>query len=232
MRKRFYKQASVERQGDEYLVVLDGRPAKTLQRHALAAPSRALAEAIAMEWNAQDEKIDRSSMMLTALANSAIDHVSRHRGAVIEHSLGFGRSDLLCYRADESDLAGRQAAMWDPLLVWAHAEHGIRFETDKGITFVEQPVDTLLRMQEIVADLDDFALVAFDAAASLAGSFVIALALVKRRLNADEAFAAAQLDELYQVEKWGRDAEAEQRRQRLLNELKAIERLVHLLSRD
>ena len=195
-------------------------------------PGRALAEAIAGEWNAQNEKMDRSSMMLTAFANCAIDHVSSHRGAVIEHSLGFGRSDLLCYRADESELAGRQAALWDPLLVWAHTEHGIRFETDNGITFIEQPVDTLVRLQEIVADLDDFTLAAFDAAASLAGSFVIALALVEGQLNADEIFSAAQLDELYQAEKWGRDAEAESRRQQLLNELKAIERFVHLLRRE
>jgi chaperone required for assembly of F1-ATPase len=167
---------------------------------------------------------------LTALAAAALNRVATARGDVIEHILGYGRNELLCYRAAEPpELAARQKARWDPLLEWAHTHHGIRLAADTGISFIEEPVDALLRMQEIVSGLDDFELAALDAVASLAASFVVALALIERHIGAEEAFAVSHLEELYQAEKWGRDAEAEQRRARTIAELKAVECFVSLL---
>jgi chaperone required for assembly of F1-ATPase len=229
MRKRFFQGAGVEERGEACLIALDGKPAKTRAGALLAVPTRALAEAIAQEWNRQGKRISPADMPLTALANLAIDHVGAQRGEVIEHVLGFGRSDLVCYGAGEAELAARQKALWDPLLQWAQVAHAIRLVTDCGVTFIEQPVDALLRMQEIVSWLDDFTLAAFHAAAALTGSFVLPLALVEGRLDAEAAFTAAQIDELYQAEKWGRDAQAESRRACMLSELKAIEHFVRLL---
>jgi chaperone required for assembly of F1-ATPase len=228
--KRFYKDVSVDRQGDDYAILLDGKAAKTLKSGRLTVPSRALAEAIATEWRAQREYIDRSTMMLTGLANAAVDRVGHERGQVIDHILAFGRNDLVCYRTEEpSTLAARQKEIWDPLLDWAWTEHGLRLMADAGIAYIEQPVDAILRMQELVAALDDFRLAALDLVAALTASLVTALALLDGRLKAQDAFAAAQLDEIYQAEKWGRDAEAEARRNRLLAELKAAEHFVRLL---
>ena len=230
MRKRLYRNASIEARAEVFLVVLDGKPATTGRGAPLWVPMRALADAIAEEWNEQRERIDLANMPLTALANAAIDRVGTHRGDVVDHGLGFGRSDLLCYRAEEPVLAARQSAIWDPLLAWVHEKHGIRLMSDAGVSFIEQPADALLRMQEIVSGFDNFRLAAFDSAAALTGSFVLALALIDGRLDADAAVAAAQVDELYQAEKWGHDDEAESRRQRILNESRAVERFVRLIS--
>jgi chaperone required for assembly of F1-ATPase len=110
--KRFYKGVSVAERAERYLILLDERPAKTLQGTVLSAPSHALADAIAAEWRDQVVDIDLSAMPLTGLANSALDRASRHRGQVIDHILGFGRSDLLCYRAGApAALADRQKAL-------------------------------------------------------------------------------------------------------------------------
>lgn len=229
--KRFYRDVTVAEGEGGYAVLLDEAPAKTSQGAPLNTPSRSLAEAIAGEWRDQHERIDRATMPLTGLACAALDRMGRNRGQVIDHILGFGRSDLVCYRAETPvALAERQKALWDPLLDWALTRHGLRFMADAGVTYIEQPVDVIVRMQELVSALGDFRLAPFDLMASLTGSFVIALALLEGHLTADGAFAAAQLDEIYQAEKWGRDAEAEARRTHMLADLTAAERFVRLLA--
>lgn len=227
--KRNYKTADVAASGENFVILLDGKPAK-IGSVALKVPTRALADAIAREWREQEQHLDPLRMPLSAMAGAALTRVSTQRGAVIEHILGYGRNELICYRAAEPpELSARQIAQWDPLLAWVHERYGIRLMADSGISFIEQPVDALVRMQEIVSARDDFELAALDSAATLLSSFVIALALVEGRLGADEAFAASHLDELFQAEKWGRDAEAESRRALMLAELKAVERFVSLL---
>ena len=226
--KRAYKTVSVASSGDGFVLLLDGKPAR-VGAAALELPARALADAVAEEWRMQKDELDPGQMRLTRLAVSALGRIASDRGDVIEHILGFGRNELLCYRAVEPDLAARQKSHWDPLLVWVYTRHGVRLVADAGISFIEQPVDALLRMQEIVAARDDFDLAALDAAATLASSFVVAFALVERHVGAENAFGASHLDELYQAEKWGFDAEAESRRGRVLTELKAVEQFVLLL---
>lgn len=227
--RRFHKDVAVrEREGD-YALLLDGRLAKTPHGAALVLPSHALAQAVASEWRAHGERLDVRGMGLTHLVYCAIDRVGRERGKVIDHTLAFGRSDLLCYRAESPPaLAVRQAKMWDPLLAWAHDTFGLRLIADAGIAWIEQPADALVRIEELAAGLDDFRLAAFDAVANATGSFVLALALVKGHVGAERAFEAALLDELYQSETWGGDAEAEDRRHRLREELEAVERYLSL----
>ncbi|MGH6887695.1 MAG: ATP12 family chaperone protein [Rhizomicrobium sp.] len=228
--RRFYKDVQFGERDGGFVLLLDGKPAKTPHRAPLVLPTRRLAETIADEWRGQGERIDPRTMKLTGLAHSAIDRAGRERGKVIDHAMSFGRSDLLCYRAEAPEaLARRQSETWDPLLEWAHDGRGLRLTADAGIVYIEQPADALLRMQELTAGFDDFTLAAFEAAATVTGSFVLALALVEEHESADAVFEAAQLEELYQVEVWGREAEAEARRQRMREELRAIERFLGLL---
>lgn len=228
--QRNYKTVAVQELGETFAVLLDGRPAK-VGTAALRLPTRALADAVAQEWREQGNELDPENMRVTRLAGTALARLSSQRGAVIEHVLGFGRNELVCYRAAEPpELAARQKAQWDGLLEWVHSRQGVRLVVDSGISFIEQPVDAQLRMQEIVSGCDDFELAALDAAATLTSSFVIALALTEQHIRAEEAFAASHLDELFQAEKWGRDAEAEARRARILAGLKAVERFVSLSS--
>jgi len=229
--KRFYKEVSAFAVSDSgYTVLLDGKPIKTPARATLTLPSQALAEAVAEEWRGQGETIDPRSMPLTRLAFAAIDTVSSDRARISEQLLHFGKNDLLCYRAEGlPELTARQAAAWDPMLDWLAETHGAHMCVVSGVTFIEQSSDALLALEQAVSRHDDFALAGLYSAATITGSLVLALALSEARLSAEEALALAMLDEDFQMEKWGRDAEAEMRRARLLADLTAAACFLRLL---
>jgi chaperone required for assembly of F1-ATPase len=228
---RFYKTVAVAEYGDGFVVHLDGKPVKTPHRAVMALPSRALAEAVAGEWAAQQGKIDPKSMPLTQLANTATALLPDHRAKAAEQILAYGKSDLLCYRAEApEELILRQAAQWDPLLDWADRNLGARLAVGQGIAFVEQPAASLLALEKAVWRYDAFGLVGLHAAATITGSLVLALALAEGRLTAAHALELAQLDETWQAEKWGQDAAAEARVAKLKTDLEAAERFLRLLA--
>jgi chaperone required for assembly of F1-ATPase len=233
--KRFYTEVGVVSSaspinGEIHGIVLDGRPIKTPGQSALAVSARPLAEALAREWSEQGEEVTPDSMPLTKLTNTAIDRTAAQRQTVVEQIMGYGKTDLLCYRADEPpQLVARQDAVWAPLLGWLRERYGARLATSHGIGFVEQSAEALVALDQAVWKYDAFRLTALHAMATILGSLTLALALMEKRLSAAEAFAASQLDENFQVEKWGRDADAEQRRALLLAELEAAERFARLV---
>lgn len=226
---RLYKKVSTAARDGGYVVLLDGKPLQIPGRATVVLPSETLAEAIADEWRGQKERVDPATMPLTSLAYAALDAVPRHRGQVVDHILGFGRSDLLCYRADgPPELTDRQREAWDPLLAWIANSHGVRLQVGIGAAYIDQSEGALLALEKLVCSLGDFQLAGVDRAAALTGSLVMALALLEERLDARVAFVTAHIDELYQAEKWGRDPEAESRRARILTELDAAGRFMKL----
>lgn len=228
---KFYATVDVGEDGGAFVVRLDGKPTKTPQRALFAVPSRVLADAIAEEWRAQDSHVDPASMPLTRLAYAAIDIAPTHRRRLIEEILAFGRSDLLCYRAEApAALVGREAQAWDPWLAWAEERFGAQLKSGVGIAFVEQPPESGTAFAAAVESHDHFGLVALHGATSLLGSLVLALALSEGRLDAPEAFALSRLDETFQAEAWGLDAEAEARAARLAKELDALARALRLVA--
>jgi len=225
--KRFYKSVTVGEIDAGFGIALDGKPLTTPGRVTLALPTRALAEAIAEEWRGQAEEVVPGP--LTRLANTAAERTPHRRGETAAQILEFGKSDLLCYRAEGPDeLVARQGRGWNPLLDWARERHGAALSVTAGIGFVEQPAEALLALERAVWAHDDFALTALHAAAALAGSLVLALALVDGRLIAAEAYVLARIDETFQAEKWGVDAEAAARAAYQLAELEAAERFLRL----
>jgi chaperone required for assembly of F1-ATPase len=231
--KKFYRDVSVAVGDTGHRILLDGKPVRTPARQFLAAPSMPLAEAIAGEWRRQDTYIRPETMPLTKLANTAIDRVTAARAGVIAETVKLGESDLVCYRAEApAELVARQSARWDPLLAWLSERFGASLQTTQGIGFVTQPKDALGALARAVDVYDDFALAGFSVAAALTGSLVVALALAEEELDAEAAFAAAELDEAYQAERWGRDAEAEARLAGLKAELMAAEQWLKLLRKS
>ena len=230
MVKRFYKIVSVGESDHGHTLLLGGKPVKTPQRATLAVPTRDLAEAIAEEWRAQQTDIKPETMPLTRLAHAAIDGAA-HRALIAGEALGYARSDLLCYRAEYPDeLVIRQARQWGPLLDWLHETHGARLKPATGIAHVEQPPEALARLADRVDRSSLPALVALHTATAITGSLTLGLALLEGRLTAAEAFALSRLDEAYQAEKWGQDAEAQARATRLQADLEAAERFTRLSS--
>jgi len=212
LRKRFYHRAHVREDGDGFTLLLDDKPVKTPARRTLTAPSRALAEALADEWNAQDDVIDPAKMPLTRLANVVIDAVADKQqevAAEIEKYLG---NDLLFYRAEAPQgLIDRQELHWDPVLGWARDELGARFVLAQGVMPVTQPREAVVTVaQKIPADAWRLAAVA--SLTTLTGSALLALALAHDTLDADAVWAAAHVDEDWQMAQWGRDELALERR--------------------
>ena len=228
--KRFYKRAEAGPVEGGQAILLDGRPVKTPSKQLLSVPSAALARAMAAEWEAQGDYIDPRSMWLTKLANTALDLVQPRRATVIAEIVNFAGSDLLCYRAEAPQtLADRQAAAWDPIVAWA-AEQGIVMKVTTGLVHVAQDEAALAAYGRVLEGLDHFELAALHNAVTLAGSALLGLALVRRRLDAAVAFEAAYLDEAWQMEISGRDEEEEARLARRRAELIETARFLDLLA--
>jgi chaperone required for assembly of F1-ATPase len=213
LRRRFYAEAAAATTGEGHLVCLDDKPVHTPLQRILAAPKLALAQAIASEWGAQHELIDPAKMPLTRLANAIIDGVADSLGPVaaeIEKYLG---SDLLFYRAiAPAELRARQARHWDPILAWARDTLGAQFELGDGVVYVAQP-DAALRAASAAIPTDPWRLGAAHAMTTLTGSALIALAIARGELSSDAAWQAALVDEDWNMEQWGRDEMALQRRE-------------------
>jgi len=235
LRRRFYEQATVVEGEGSFGLALDGRPVKTPAAQALAAPTQALAEALAEEWRAQGEHIDPSTMPLTRLANSIIDGVAAAPDAVAAEVEKYLASDLVFYRAEAPEgLVSRQEAAWDPLIVWARDALGANFRTGAGVVHLPQPEDALAAARAVIprhmGDARDiWRLGATHSITTLTGSALIALALLSGRLSAAEAWTAAHVDEDWNMAQWGRDALALERRAYREAEMQAAARVLELL---
>jgi chaperone required for assembly of F1-ATPase len=229
--KRIYRTVATESAAGGHAVTLDGKRMRTPGRRELLLPTPRLATAIAAEWDAQVDEIRPATMPLTRLAATAIDRTADQRDQTIAETANYAGADLVCYRADHPPaLAERQHAAWQPLLDWASERYASRLEVTAGIVPKRQAPATLARFTETVAAYDNFRLTGLHTATAACGSLIIALALSDGRLDATEAFALSQLDETFQIEAWGEDAEARQRREALAADIEATARFLSLLA--
>ncbi len=230
LRKRFYTRAEVgDRTEQGFPVLLDGKQMFTPAHRTLAAPSSELAEAITAEWNAQAEEIDPARMPLTRLANAVIDAVAEKPAEVVAEIEQYLGSDLVFYRAEAPEgLIARQALHWDPLLAWARETYGARFVLGEGVIHVRQPDEAIAAMRAGIPS-DPWRLGALSAITSLTGSALIALALATGPIDVEAAWAAAHVDEDWQMAQWGRDELALARRAFRETEMRAAARVFELI---
>ncbi len=221
LRRRFYRSVAVLGGPTRYRVLLDERPIRTPAKQWLELPEKGLAELVAGEWEAQTDVIDPSRMPVTRLVNTILDGVVPDPRPVKADIEKFAGSDLLFYRADGPErLVQRQTDIWDPVLEWASETLGARFILSAGVQFVTQPDTALARVRAALPD-DAWRLGPLHVMTTLTGSAVLALAVLRRRLSADDAFAAAHLDEDWNMETWGSDDLALQRRAFRLADMRA-----------
>src|SRR4051812_9170244 len=229
LRRRFYDKATVEAGPEGSAVLLDGKPVRTPARRLLTLPSPALAEALAAEWEAQKEMVDPAAMPLTRIANSIIDGVAQTPLPVAEEIAQYLGSDLLFYRAEgPQGLVERQARQWDPILLWARDVLGARFLLAAGVMFVEQPEEAIAAAKAVIP-ADAWRLGAVASITTLTGSALLALAMLRGRLSVKEAWAAAHVDEDWNMEFWGRDQRALERRAYRFTEMLAAAEVLKLI---
>ncbi len=233
--KRFWEAAlAVPRLEGGYGVVLDGRPLRVLGGSILTTESRPLAEAIAEEWHkaggAKGGEMRQEDVPLTRILGAVQERIAPDPKPMVDGVVRYGETDLLCYRAEDQRLAARQAEAWTPLLEWAALALDAPLNITQGLMPVPQPPESLAALQAAVARHDASGLAALGVAVPALGSLVLGLALSLGRLDADEAHRLAILDEMYQEEFWGGDAEAAARRADRLNEVKLAERFLALVA--
>ena len=228
--KRVYKKVETRPAAGGHGIALDGRPMRTPAKRDLVVPSAALAAAIAAEWDAQQDEIRPATMPLTRLAATAIDRTAQLRQQVVAETANYASTDLVCYRADHQPaLAARQQAMWQPLIDWATLRFDAPLSVTAGVIPTQQSPSSLKAFATAIAAHDDFRLTALHTLTAASGSLVLALAVIEGRLNAEAAFAASELDESFQIEAWGEDSEAANRREALAADLAAAARFLELL---
>jgi chaperone required for assembly of F1-ATPase len=221
--RRFYKAVEVREADGRHALMLDGRGARTPGRNPLSATSRALMLEVAAEWERQGEAVVPADMPLTRLLNSAIDGVAHTMAETRADILRYAGSDLLCYRAEEPEaLVERQAQAFDPILRWAAETLGAAFNVTAGVMHVAQPHAALAAIGAALEAYDDpAALAALSVMTTLTGSALLALAVARGLLSSESAWQAAQIDEDFQAERWGADAEATVRREARWREFEA-----------
>lgn len=208
--KRFWTLAAPAEQDGGFAIHLDGRPVRTPGKQPLIVPTRALAELIAAEWNAQDGQIRPDTMPATRAANSAIEKVRTSQPEVAALVAAYGETDLLCYRADHpAELVALQSETWDPLLDWAATRYGVTWTRVTGVMPQPQPARTVARLTEQVTALDPFRLTALHDLVALPGSLVIGLAAAEGAFDPESLWSAARLDEDWQARQWGQDPQAQ-----------------------
>lgn len=228
--RRFYKHARVAAREQGYGVALDERVLRTPRNRPFQSPTRALAEAVAAEWEAQGERIAPASMPMTQLAFAAIDATPERRAELSRALAKYIETDLVCHRADSPpELVARQSAAWDPIVAWAEHRFHMRLPVVTGVIPAGIPPQHLTTLEWEVDDLDDFRATALAQAITLSGSALIGFALLERQLDARAAYDAASLDEEWSLEKWGADAEARARLERRRCEFGALARFIAAL---
>ncbi|MEO1920067.1 MAG: ATP12 family protein [Paracoccaceae bacterium] len=209
LQKRFWKEVLVQQEAAGFGIYLDDRQLKTPLKASLLAPTKAVADGIAAEWDAVKEKINPLEMHLTRCANATLDKVTVQHTAVAGMLAEYGATDLLCYRADApAELVSRQSAAWDPLLEWIAHDYGVDLVTTTGVIHVQQPDSGQEKLRAMASDFDPWRLTAFHDLVTISGSFVLALAITSKHLSAAEVWPLSRIDETWQEEQWGIDAAA------------------------
>ena len=207
--KVFWSEVSVAETGNNFTILLDGKPVKTPQKSDLEVPTRAFADAMANEWRALDNKIDPEKLPLTKLANASIDKIPDQLDGIISMLAEYATTDLLCYRAEKpEDLMKRQEEAWQPLLDWFENNHGIKLVTSCGVMPIAQTDQVLDICRNLLKKFSNFELAAIYDLIMLSGSFVIGLATAEGHIEHGHAWDISRIDEEWQISEWGEDEEA------------------------
>lgn len=231
--KRFYKDVSTDEQDGQHRVLLDGKPIKTPGKKTVGFPAAALAQLVADEWAAAEEKIDPSKMPMTRLCNTIVESGEEYLSAVRAEIVKYAGSDLLFYRAAGPDsLVASQREHWDAALEVFEKQHGARFELAGGIVHVDQPADSLAKVEQIVAQYGLYSAFAAMSITSITGSALLSIGLREGHFDAEQVWAAAYVDEDYQASQWGEDDQAMLARAYKRKDFDVAVKLFDLLNRE
>lgn len=231
--KRFYKSVDVFEDNGSFQIQLDGKPIKTPGKSIVSVPNAKLAAILQNEWSAVEEEIDPSKMPMTRLVNTIVERADETVDAVKAEIIKFVGNDLMLYRADSPvELVEKQQHQWGDALASFEKRYDVRFEPITGIMHKDQPKELSSRVAEILVQFGVFTAFATMSLTSITGSGVLAIGLAEGLFEAEEAWDNAFLDENYQAQLWGEDAEALRVRKFKRTEYDAALALLDAVERD
>ncbi|KAJ4488034.1 hypothetical protein J3R30DRAFT_3279951 [Lentinula aciculospora] len=206
--KRFWKTVGMEDREEGIAITLDKRALKTPSGHTMLLPhnKRLVATLIATEWENQRIVLKPHALPMTSLASRAIDYFAEpeSREVVRQSLLQYLDTDTICfYQEYPPPLVNQQETHWDPLFSWVEQISGAKIEKFTSILSNSQSEECKKKLSVIINDFNQWEMAALERAIHATKSFIIALALVKRRLNVDQASDAARVEVNSQIERWG-----------------------------
>ncbi|WP_419902030.1 ATP12 family chaperone protein [Kiloniella sp.] len=231
--KRFYKKATAEAQEEGFVVLLDGRIVKTPEQLPLLFPTMGLAQVVADEWDRQGKEIDSTTMPMMTFTCTAIDWIGGQRDEVAEGISAYAGHDLLCYWDDSMpELQDLQNEIWQPLLDWTALTLDAPLAITSGFLSVDQQESSLKALHNAVCTFSNMELAALSSVVRIGGSLVVGLAMLKGHINAEKAHEAVLLHEVFQMERWGVDDEAEERHVNILTDFRTAMKFLSLVRDD
>lgn len=232
--KRIYKTVAVHDTGKGFEIHLDGRPARMPGGDVLCAPSQPLAQAIAGEWDAQDKDILPDTMPLTQILTTALDRVASERRNIMKPLMAYLDTDLLCYRTTQPGIAKRQATVWDPCLDWFHAQYQIALRITDDLQALRQPDRAHDIVRSVLNDMDLYTFTVTQIVTDLTGSLVLGMAFADNAITPEQAYEAANVDEIYKSEIYNEDfygiaPNQQKRNEAMQRDLDAAHKFLHLL---
>jgi len=235
--RRFWDHATLQPTPHGQQLLLDGKPMRLPEGGTLIINPPALATAIRDEWQnagtAKDGEFNHANdLPLTQLHTTATHRVAQNRAAIVKSIAAYGESDLLCYRAVSPQLLRtRQDRTWQPWLDWAALHLDAPLLVAEGIAHKAQPAASIAALISAVAKRSDYELAALGVVVPATGSLVLGLALIEGALDAAQADVIATIDEAFQTEFWGIDAEASARIANLTRDIGQAVRFLKLTRR-
>ena len=156
----------------------------------------------------------------------ATKEIVAYRTDIINNLLKFATMDMLLFWGTDESLQAKQAEEWEPVLKWAREEFGGKYKATQSLEIQKENLDSGEGLKNFLEKLSDKQLAAFYLAALNMRSVLLASALVKGKINSEQAYKAASLEEIFQAEKWGKDIEAEAKRKERKQELTDIEKFL------
>ena len=213
--KKFFTEATV----DQGTILLDGKQLTTPAKNTVILPNAELAQAVANEWNAQGESIDKNALPLTGMASLALDIALPRREELLEELLEYGETDLLFYHSDEAELAKQQHVQWQPWINRAQVAFNTRYETTDNVMPIAQPSENKTKHAAKLEGLDHWKLALLAAVMKPTTSLLLGWFYLENELNDAELFTLSQLEEAHNAAKWGEDAETREKSESVRQDL-------------
>ena len=152
------------------------------------------------------------------------EDIKQHRVEIIDRLVNFALNDVLLFWSTDKEVKKEQQEKWLPILTWVDDTLNTRFKQTTSLETDTSGKTAATELKKYLDNLSDKELTSFYVAALNMRSVLLAVAMIKGRINATEAFELSELEELYQARKWGSEPVAEARRNSIKDSLISAEK--------